>query len=441
MLEIVSIEPGSIADELGLQPGDRLVRVNGEQVNDLVDYLIEEPNELLQIEVERADGELWELDIEHDSGEPLGLLLPHPEPKLCGNNCIFCFVHQLPRGMRRTLYIKDEDYRFSYLYGAYVTLTNLSEDDLKLILRKQLSPLYISVHAVDNALRQRLLDKPAPDVMPLIRTLVDGGIELHTQVVVCPGINDGAHLERTLRELSAFAPGVKSLAIVPVGLTGHRQRLPGLRVHTRDEAAELVAWVGQRQAELLKRLGTRFIFAADELYLRAEEDFPPLEAYETLPQIENGVGLIPLFRQQADEVIKEAQPLELPPVSLVTGVSAATEILGFARKLIEKCGIDLRVHVVENHFFGGDVTVAGLLTGQDLLEQLANVDLGQILLVPDVMLREGEDVFLDDVRISDLADHLQVEVEVIPTDPWGVWDMLETLNEEFAPAFDAENRE
>jgi len=441
MLEIVSIEPGSIADELGLQPGDRMIRVNGEQVNDLVDYLIEEPNEFLQIEVERADGELWELDIEHDSGEPLGLLLPHPEPKLCGNNCIFCFVHQLPRGMRRTLYIKDEDYRFSYLYGAYVTLTNLSEDDLKLILRKQLSPLYVSVHAVDNALRQRLLDRSAPDVLPLIRTLIDGGIELHTQVVVCPGINDGVHLERTLKELSAFAPGVKSLAIVPVGLTGHRQRLPGLRVHTRDEAAELVNWVGQRQAELLKRLGSRFIFAADELYLRAEEDFPPLEAYEALAQIENGVGLIPVFRQQADEVIKEAQPLKLPPVSLVTGVSAATEILGFARKLIKKCGIDLRVHVVENHFFGGDVSVAGLLTGQDLLEQLANVDLGQILLVPDVMLREGEDVFLDDVRISDLADHLQVEVEVIPTDPWGVWDMLETLNEEFAPAFDAENRE
>jgi len=441
MLEIVSIEPGSIADELGLQQGDRLVRVNGEQVNDLVDYLIEEPNELLQIEVERADGELWELDIEHDSEEPLGLLLPHPEPKLCGNNCIFCFVHQLPRGMRRTLYIKDEDYRFSYLYGAYVTLTNLSEDDLRLILRKRLSPLYVSVHAVDNALRQRLLDKPAPDVMPLIKTLVDGGIELHTQVVVCPGINDGIHLERTLRELSAFAPGVKSLAIVPVGLTGHRQRLPGLRVHTRDEAAELVDWVGQRQAELLKRLGTRFIFAADELYLRAEQDFPPLEAYEELSQIENGVGLIPVFRKQADEVIKEAQPLKLPPVSLVTGVSAATEIRSFAGTLNEKNGIDLRVHVVENHFFGGDVTVAGLLTGQDLLEQLANVDLGQILLVPDVMLREGEDVFLDDVRISDLADHLQVEVEVIPTDPWGVWDMLETLNEEFAPAFDAENKE
>ncbi len=441
MLEIISIEPGSIADELGLQTGDRLVRVNGEQVNDLVDYLVEEPREALRIEVERADGELWELDIEHDSEEPLGILLPHPEPRQCGNNCIFCFVHQLPRGMRPTLYIKDEDYRFSYLYGAYVTLTNLTEDDLKLILRKQLSPLYISVHAVDNKLRQKLLGKPAPDVMPLMKTLVDGGIELHTQVVVCPGINDGAHLEQTLRELSALAPGVKSLAIVPVGLTGHRHRLPELRVHTRGEALELAAWIGEKQSELLETLGTRFIFAADELYLRADEDFPTLDSYEELAQIENGVGLIPVFRMQAAEVIEAAKPIKLPPVSLVTGVSAAEEIRAFADMLNEKCGTELRVHVVVNRFFAGDVTVAGLLTGQDLLEQLANVELGQILLVPDVMLREGEDVFLDDVSIRDLADHLQVEVEVIPADPWGVWDMLDTLSEEFAPVLDAENEE
>ena len=441
MLEILAIEPGSIADELGLQPGDRLVRLNGEQVNDLVDYLIEEPREKLWIEVERADGEIWGLDIEHDSEEPLGILLPHPEPKQCGNNCIFCFVHQLPRGMRRTVYIKDEDYRFSYLYGAYITLTNLTEDDLKLILRKQLSPLYISVHAVDNTLRQKLLGKHAPDVMPLIRTLVNGGIELHTQVVVCPGINDGVHLEQTLKELSCLAPGVKSLAIVPVGLTGHRQRLPELRVHTRGEALQLAAWIGDRQSELLETLGTRFMFAADELYLRAEKDFPPLESYEELSQIENGVGLIPMFRMQAEAVIKEAQPLKLPPVSLVTGVSAAGEIRGFADLLNEKCGIDLRVHTVENRFFAGDVSVAGLLTGQDLLEQLANAELGQILLVPDVMLREAEDVFLDDVSIRDLADHLQVEVEVIPADPWGVWDMLDTLNEEFAPVLSTEYKE
>jgi putative radical SAM enzyme (TIGR03279 family) len=439
MVEIVAIESGSIADQLELQPGDRLVRVNGEQINDLVDFLIEEPRETLQIEVERADGEVWELDIEHDSEEPIGLLLPHPEPRQCNNNCLFCFVHQLPRGMRRTLYIKDEDYRFSYLYGAYVTLTNLTEDDLQLILRKQLSPLYISVHAVDNMLRQRLLGQSAPDIMPLLKTLVDGGINLHTQVVVCPGVNDGVHLEQTLHALVGLTPGVKSLAIVPVGLTGHRRHLPKLRLHTRAEAAELVAWLAEKQAQLLVQLGTRFIFAADELYLKAELDCPGLEAYEELAQIENGVGLIAVFRAQAEQVIAEAQPLKLPPISLVTGVSAAAEMRRFVDALNSQCGIDMRLHVVEKHFFGGDVTVAGMLTGQDMLEQLANVDLGRVLLVPDVMLREGEDVFLDDVRLRDLAGHLQVEVEVIPSDPWAVWDMLDTLSEEFAAACEAEN--
>lgn len=432
MLEILSIEPGSIAAELGLQAGDRIVAVNGEPIGDLVDYLIEEPSEHLQIELERADGEVWELDIEHDSEEPLGLVLPHPEPKQCGNNCLFCFVHQLPRGMRRTLYIKDEDYRFSYLYGAYVTLTNLTADDLARILRKRLSPLYISVHATETGLRQKLLARPVPDVLPLMRTLVEGGIELHTQVVVCPGINDGEHLERTLADLVALAPGVRSLAIVPVGLTGHRQRLPALRTHSPAEAAELVAWVEARQADLLGKLGTRFVFAADELYLKAGREVPPVGNYEDLAQIENGIGLLAVFQRHAQEVLAEAGKLDLPPVSLVTGVSASGAVEAFARRLAAKAQIDLRVHIVQNHFFSGQVTVAGLLTGQDLLEQLANVELGPILLLPDVMLREGEDVFLDDVRVRDLADQLKVEVEVIPSDPWGVWDMLETLDEEFA---------
>ena len=433
MREILAIQPDSIAAALGLQPGDRLLRVNGTPINDLVDFLIEEPQETLLVEIERVDGESWELEIEHDSDEPLGIRLPHPEPKQCGNNCIFCFVHQLPRGMRPSLYIKDEDYRFSYLYGAYVTLTNLTGEDLALILRKRLSPLYVSVHATDHALRQKLLGKPAPDILPLMRTLVDGGILLHTQVVVCPGINDGVHLEHTLNDLVVLSPGVRSLAVVPVGLTGHRQRLPELRVPTRSEAAELVAWVTKRQDQLLEQLGTRFVFAADEFYLRAGLDFPTLEAYEELDQIENGVGLVALFRKQAADVLEAAYPLNLPPVSLVTGVSAAGEIRRFADALKLASGVDLRVHVIENRFFGGAVTVAGLLTGSDLIEQLAEAELGRILLVPDVMLREGEDLLLDDMRISALADQLQVEVEVIPTDPWGVWDMLDTLNEEFAP--------
>ena len=276
MLEILTIEAGSIADELGLQPGDRLLSVNGNPVEDLLDYLLEETNEILHLEIERSGGELWSLDIEHDSEEPLGLGLPHPDPKQCGNNCLFCFVHQLPRGMRRSLYVKDEDYRFSYLYGAYVTLTNLSEADLQRILDKRLSPLYVSVHAADNALRQKLLGKRTEDVMPLLQRLVEGGIEIHTQVVVCPGINDGEQLSYTCQELVSLSPGVKSLAIVPVGLTGHRHHLPELRIHNRQEALDLIEWVETRQEQLLKKIGTRFVFAADELYLKADHEFPCL---------------------------------------------------------------------------------------------------------------------------------------------------------------------
>lgn len=436
MLEILTIEPGSIAEELGVTPGDLLLRVNGEPVVDLIDYLVEESAELLCLEIERPGGELWTLDIEHDSDEALGLGLPHPDPKQCGNNCLFCFVHQLPPGMRRTLYVKDDDYRFSYLYGAYVTLTNLSEDDIQRILKKRLSPLYVSVHAADNVLRQKLLGKLSRDVMPLLRRLVEGGIEVHTQVVVCPGINDGEDLAHTCRELVALAPGVKTLAIVPVGLTGHRQRLPELRMHSRREAEVLVDWVESRQTELLQKLGTRFVFAADELYLKAEKAFPALADYEMLAQIENGIGLVPRFRAQADEVLAIAMPLTLPPVSLVTGVSAAGELRSFAERLAKQCGLDLRVHVVESHFFNGDVTVTGLLTGQDLLGQLAHVPLGDFLLVPDVMLRDGENLFLDDLHVDDLATALNVQVEVVSSDPWGAWDMLDTLAMEYGPDHD-----
>ncbi len=427
MLKILAIESGSIAAELGIRPGDRLLRVNGEAIDHLVDYLVEETSETLDLAIARPDGEVWELEIEHDSDEPLGLVLPHPEPVQCGNNCIFCFVHQLPRGMRRSLYIKDEDFRFSYLYGAYITLTNVGEKDFERIIAKHLSPLYISVHATGNDLRCRLLGKQVPAILPQMQRLVEGGIELHTQVVVCPGINDGAALAQTLADLVALAPGVRSLAIVPVGLTGHRQRLPDLRVHTREEAASLVDWIEAQQAALLERLGTRFIFAADELYLKAGRRFPELSAYEDLAQIENGVGLIAVFRAHAAEVLAEATPLDLPPVSLVTGASAAPDLLAFANALNQRCGIDLRVHAVENRFFGGQVTVTGLLTGRDLLEQLSHVQLGKVLLVPDVMLREGEATFLDDMSISDLATRLDVEIEVVPTDPWGIWDMLDTL--------------
>lgn len=435
MLDILDIESGSIAAEIGLCAGDRLLALNGEPVRDLLDYQLLAAGEDLLIEVERADGELWEVEIEKDADESLGIVLPHPDPDQCGNNCIFCFVHQLPGGMRRSLYVKDEDYRFSYLYGAYVTLTNLDEAALERILAQRLSPLYVSVHATEAQLREKLLGRKGPPILDQLHVLVNGGITIHTQVVICPGINDGDELERTFRDLLALAPvaqstsapGIASLAIVPVGLTGYRQRLPQLRPLTAEEAGTVVDWVHARQEECLAHHGTHFVYAADELYLTAGRDFPPLADYEELPQLENGVGLVARFRAQALEVLAEVQPLDLPPVTLVTGVSSAAELHDFCAALGRRCGLSISVIAVPNRFFGGHVTVTGLLTGSDIFAALAGRELGAVLLLPDVLLREGTEMLLDDVTCDDIERRLGVRVEVIPAEPWGIWDILETL--------------
>jgi len=455
MLDILDIEPGSIAAELGLCPGDRLVSLNGEPVRDLLDYQLLAGEEDLLLEIERADGELWEFEIDKDADEPIGIVLPHPEPDQCGNNCIFCFVHQLPPGMRRSLYVKDEDYRFSYLYGAYVTLSNIDEQALQRILSRRLSPLYVSVHATEEQLRERLLANKGPAILDLLKRLTVGGITIHAQVVVCPGINDGEQLERTFRDLVALAPaapelsladrnlprfghlsaapksppqpGLASLAIVPVGLTGYRKRLPQLRPVTNEEARTLVEWVQAWQSECLASIGRRFVYAADELYLAAGIAFPPLADYEELPQLENGVGLVARFRAQAAEVLIQAKPLDLTPVSVVTGVSSAAELRSFCRDLGRKTGVPLEVIAVPNRFFGGAVTVTGLITGHDIVEALAGCTLGETLLIPDVLLREGTEVLLDDMTVEELERHLGVRVEIVPADPWGLWDILETL--------------
>ena len=427
MLDILDIEPGSIAEELGLRPGDRLLALNGEPVRDLFDYQLLSDAEELLIEIERADGELWEIEIDKDASEPLGMRLPHPEPDQCGNNCIFCFVHQLPPGMRRSLYVKDEDYRFSYLYGAYITLTNLDEAALQRILAHRLSPLYVSVHATSEQLRERLLGRQGPAILDLLGQLIAGGILIHTQVVICPGINDGAELERTFRDLVELGPGIASLAIVPVGLTGYRQRLPQLRAVSPEEARTLVDWVQAHQQECLNRFGTRFVYAADELYLAAGRAFPPLTDYETLPQLENGIGLVARFRDQAAGVLAQARPLDLPPVALVTGISAADELRTFCAELASRSGVHIEVIAVPNRFFGGAVTVTGLLTGSDILAALSGGVPAGVLLLPEVLLREGSEMLLDDITCDELEQRLGVRVEVVPAEPWGIWDILETL--------------
>jgi putative radical SAM enzyme (TIGR03279 family) len=430
VLEILAVDPESIAEELELEPGDRILAVNGRPVRDLVDMEIFGAEEQMLLEIEKASGELWDLEIEKDAGEPLGMHFPHPEPTQCGNNCLFCFVHQLPRGMRGTLYVKDEDYRFSFLYGAYVTLTNIGEEDIARITEQRLSPLYVSVHATDHQLRQRLLGRSAPSILELLRRLTAAGICIHTQVVLCPGINDGVDLERTVEDLYALFPMVQSLAVVPVGLTGYRQRLPDLRTPTREEAQETLDLIHRYQERFLGKGGSRFVFAADELYLKAGAPFPPLEEYEELAQIENGVGMVSQFRAQGREALCEATPLRVPAVSVFTGESFADELELFSRELAVRTTIRIDVHRIRNQFFGGHVTVAGLLTGRDVVAQLQGKIRTKVLLVPDVVLREGDSVFLDDMPVEEIGRQLGVAVKVFGSTPFGLLEALESLEEE-----------
>jgi putative radical SAM enzyme (TIGR03279 family) len=428
-LLIEGVAPGSIADGFELQAGDRLLTVNGQRMRDLIDYsyYTSSEDEML-LEIARADGEIWELEVEREAGEPLGLTFAAPAPASCRNNCIFCFVHQLPKGLRKPLYVKDEDYRLSFLNGNYVTLANLRPAELDRIIDQRLSPLYISVHATKPELRQRLLGKQGiPPILEQLQVLAAARITLHTQVVLCPGINDGPELERTVSDLAALYPAVKSLAIVPLGLTRHRQHLPHLQAVDRDYAKAFIMHWGPLTRSLKKSLGTPFLFLADEFYLKAALPFPPLREYGDLPQIENGVGLVPLFLREAARTVRSARPVGDFRATVVTGVSSVQFVGEFLARLAGKTGLTLVPVAVTNRLFGENVTVSGLVTGSDIVAALAGVEVGRTLLVPDVMLKEGEGVFLDDVSLDVLEERLGCRVMSFDTTPQGLYRSLKQL--------------
>lgn len=427
MLKVESVEVDSYAAELGLLAGDRLLSINGHEIVDLVDYHLHLETAHLLLEVLRENDDLWELDLEKEPQEDLGLTVEHPRPQQCGNQCLFCFVHQLPKGLRDTLYIKDEDYRFSYLYGSYITLTNLDETDLQRIIRDKLSPLYISVHATEHALREKLLGAKVPEILPLLKRLTAAGIELHCQVVLCPEINDGVALQQTIKDLSRLWPQIASLAVVPVGLTQYRGKLPQLKKVTGQDATSCLELVHQYQQNFLAKYDSRFVFPADEFYLLAEERIPSYADYEDFRQLENGVGMIAQFRHQAVEVLQEAESLELAQITLITGRLFQNELVGFSAQLSLKTGVGLDVVAINNDFFGTDITVTGLITGADLLRQLENLTLGEAILLPDVMLKDRGQLFLDDMSIEDLRSALHLPVLAVETSPWGILDGLESL--------------
>jgi len=428
-LIIEAVTPGSIADELGVEPRDRLLYVNGHPLRDIIDYsyYISTDEELL-LEIVKPDGEHWELEIEKEPYEPLGLTFPSPQPARCRNNCVFCFVHQLPKGLRRPLYVKDEDYRLSFLNGNYVTLANLKPAELARIVEQRLSPLYISVHATDPQLRQQLLgNKDIPPIMDQLRKLAASGIAMHTQVVLCPGLNDGPQLERTVADLAGLYPAVQSLAIVPLGLTRHRRGLPSLTAVDAAYARQFIEFWQPRVKALKKRLDEPFLFLADEFYLKAALPFPPLSQYGDLPQIENGVGMVPLFLRDATRVLRTARPVGNFRVTVATGVSAFGFVAEFLAGLGEKTGVELVPIAVENRLFGESVTVCGLVAGNDIVAALAGVAIGEALLVPDVMLKEGEGVFLDDVGLEELGQRLGCKVMIFDSTPRGCYQAVRGL--------------
>jgi putative radical SAM enzyme (TIGR03279 family) len=426
MIAIERIEPGSFAEEAGLCTDDLLVTINSRPMNDLVDYYRALDEDHLVIEVYRQ-GEILVVECEKFENEEIGLEVAHPEPHQCGNQCLFCFVHQLPKGLRSSLYIKDEDYRFSYLYGSFITLTNVSEADLQRITTEKLSPLYISVHAIDPRIRNQLLGCQVPAIAPLLERLAAADIQMHCQIVLCPGINDGAVLQETIDVLSTLYPQVASIAVVPVGLTRYRQRLPVLQVPGQAEALYCLEQIDAYQRVFTEKFGTRLVYAADEMYQLAAIPLPDLDAYEDLPQVENGVGLVAQFRVEAEEVLLEAEALDLDAVVVVTGQSFFAPLQDIAQRLGLRTGVDIEVVAIDNNFFGASVTVAGLVTGIDLVNQLRGMIKGRPLLLPDIMLKADEHRFLDDMHIDQLGSALGVSVAVVDSSAWGLLEGLELM--------------
>ena len=411
-MKIISVEGEGIAGELGIRRGDELLEINGRRVLDSIDYRFHESDPVLSLKVAR-DGEVTVFDIEKDEGETLGIEFEEMKVLSCGNDCIFCFVDQNPQGLRKGLYFRDGDYRLSFMYGNYTTMTNAGPAILERIIAQRLSPQYISVHVTDLAVRTRLMGLKKDDgILGKIALLHDGGIDMHTQIVLCPGINDGDVLEKTVRDLFAYRRHVVSLAVVPVGLTDHRFGLAPLKRVDAAYAEELLVKTDRWQKEFRKKTGRGFVYPSDEFYIVAGRPIPPARSYDGFPQIENGVGIVrnflAEFRRQSAKF-----PLRVRPqrrLTLVTGELAQSFIGRSVLPRLRKVeGLDVRLEVVPNVLYGRSVTVAGLLSGKCLYSALEGKDLGDLLLLPPDILN-GDGLFLDDQTIADAEQRLRVPV-------------------------------
>ena len=419
---ISNILPGSIADEMGIEPGDKLIAINNTTVLDVLDYLEWIEQDYLELTIRKQDGEEWILEIEKDIDEDIGIDFEFPlmdRKKACANNCIFCFVDQLPPSSRCSLQFKDDDWRLSFLMGNYITLTNLSPRDLKRIHEKHVSPLYVSIHTSNPDLRIKMMgNKRAGEILDILEGFRENGILVHCQIVLCRNINDGNELDKTLEDLWSFHDIIKSIAIVPVGLTGHRQGLEEILPYDKGSSNQLIDQVEVWQAFFKDKLDTALVFVADEFYLMAERPMPEYQAYEDFPQIENGVGLVQKFRNEFYEAIEELSSdiRGQDEISIITGQSAFEIMEEIGQTLERMTGKTIYVYPIKNNFFGGQVSVAGLVTGSDIIKGLEGKPLGEKILIPNIMLRQGENVFLDDTTLETLQQGLGTKVVPVAVD-------------------------
>ncbi len=427
---ISSVDEGSIAEEAGIEPGDAIVEINGHEIHDILNYKYHASNEQITLKVEKAKGGYEIIEIENPYYEDLGLNFEYPllsKPRSCRNKCIFCFIDQLPKGMRNTLYFKDDDSRLSLLHGNYVTLTNLSDAEIEDIADMHISPINISVHSTDPENRRLLFGHgKSGDIMARMGFFAERGITMNGQIVLCKGVNDGAYLEKTLEDLCSLYPAVYSVSVVPVGLTKYREGLYPLEPFEKEDAERVIEQIQRVQQKMLEKTGSRVIYIADEFYLKAEREIPPYEAYEDFPQIENGVGLIASLKDEFYNALENLEPVKLSrEVSVATGKLAYPLICEFAEKLQARVkGLKVNVYEITNNFFGENITVSGLLCGCDLKEQLHGRKLGEQLIISRSMLRAEEEVFLDDVTVCELEKYLGVPVRAVYNDGF---ELLEAL--------------
>lgn len=430
-VEITEITPASLAAELELEAGDRIIKVNGRTVRDYLDFRFQTGGETeLVIEVRKRNGEEWELNIERDEGEDFGLGFEAIVPRQCANECLFCFCKGNPEQARPSLFVRDEDIRLSFLYGNYTTLTSITEDEMRRVIEQRLTPQYVSVHATDLAVRARLLgiDEKRADISEKMRRMLDAGIEIHAQVVLCPEINDGEILRRTVNDLATLYPKIKSVAIVPLGLTRYNtdERLTAV---TPEFCRRTILEVGRLQRELRARLGTTFAFLGDEIYLRAGRPVPSRRHYGDYPQIEDGIGMVRSFHHDFAALRRRlarrppAPPLARLSGTIMTGTLFAPILSGLLEGLNTQLGSRLRVAAVENIYFGGDVSVAGLLTGEDVLAARSAIR-GDFLVLPGSMLKSGDTVMLDGMTLSEVESELRLPVHALDFD--GLARMIET---------------